>query len=76
MIRCLSFISTTRWLRCCAVLVVVTAPAAARAQMPPQDQDRTMQDRLDRVERDLNMLERQVYRRCAGRGGGARRGRQ
>lgn len=58
---CLPWISTARWV-CCAALVVVAAPVVARAQFQPQDQDRTMQDRLDRVERDLNMLQRQVYR--------------
>ena len=46
------------WLRLGAVLVVVAAPAIALAQT----QDRTTDDRLDRIERDLNMLERQVYR--------------
>jgi tol-pal system protein YbgF len=40
-----------------AVLVAAAlAPAFAYAQ------DRTTDDRLDRIERDLNMLERQVYR--------------
>ena len=40
-----------------AVFVAVTLPnPAARAQ------DRAMQDRLDRLERDLSMLQRQVYR--------------
>lgn len=62
MFRCVPWVSTTRWLRCCAVLVVVALPAVARAQMPPQGQDRTTEDRLDRIERDLNMLQRQVYR--------------
>ncbi len=39
------------------VFVAVTLPnPAARAQ------DRAMQDRLDRLERDLSMLQRQVYR--------------
>ena len=64
MFRCMHWGSTTRWLRCCAVLVVVAAPTVARAQqMPP---DRTTEDRLDRIERDLNMLERQVYRAAPG----------
>lgn len=49
-------------LRWSAILMVVAAPAIARAQMQPQDQDAAMQGRLDRIERDLNMLERQVYR--------------
>ena len=48
------------WLRLGAVLAVVTAPAIGRAQI--QLTDRTTDDRLDRIERDLNMLERQVYR--------------
>jgi tol-pal system protein YbgF len=66
MFRCVPWVSTTRWLRCCAVLIVVAAPAIARAQMQPQDQDRTTEDRLDRIERDLNMLQRQVYRAAPG----------
>lgn len=39
-----------------AVTLVVAAPLVASAQ------DRTTDDRLDRIERDLNMLQRQVYR--------------
>src|SRR5580704_9141701 len=39
-----------------AVAAMMLLPASARAQ------DRTLYDRLDRVERDLNMLQRQVYR--------------
>ena len=39
-----------------AVAVVAAAPLVASAQ------DRTTDDRLDRIERDLNMLQRQVYR--------------
>jgi len=66
MFRRVPWVSTTQWLRCCAVLVVVAAPAIARAQMQPQDQDRTTEDRLDRIERDLNMLQRQVYRAAPG----------
>ncbi len=61
MFRCVPW-GLTRWLRYCAVLVVVGAPTLARAQYQPQDQDQAMQDRLDRIERDLNMLQRQVYR--------------
>src|SRR5262249_58284021 len=39
-----------------AVIVVVLLAPAARAQ------DYSVQDRLDRIERDVNMLQRQVYR--------------
>lgn len=59
MLRCLPRLMFVRGLRLGAVLAVVVVPAVARAQM--QD-DRTMEQRLDRIERDLNMLERQVYR--------------
>ncbi len=38
-------------------LVVVTLPI-----LPARAQERAMQDRLDRLERDLSMLQRQVYR--------------
>jgi tol-pal system protein YbgF len=38
------------------MLVAVAAPIPARSQ------DRAIQDRLDRLERDLSMLQRQVYR--------------
>ncbi|MFZ2007974.1 MAG: tetratricopeptide repeat protein [Stellaceae bacterium] len=38
------------------------APTLANAQYQPQDQDQAVQGRLDRIERDLNMLQRQVYR--------------
>ena len=38
------------------ILALGFAPAVAHAQ------DRSTDDRLDRIERDLNMLERQVYR--------------
>lgn len=72
--------STTRWLCCYAVLVVVAAPTLARAQYQLQQQyqpqyqpqDQATQDRLDRIERDLNMLQRQVYRGApTAPGGGA-----
>jgi tol-pal system protein YbgF len=36
--------------------------AAAMPVMSARSQDRTAQDRLDRLERDLSMLQRQVYR--------------
>jgi tol-pal system protein YbgF len=62
MFACLPWGLTTRWLRCCAVLVVMATPTLARAQFQPQAQDQAVQDRLDRIERDLNMLQRQVYR--------------
>jgi tol-pal system protein YbgF len=39
-----------------AVAAMMLFPAIAQAQ------DRTLYDRLDRIERDLNMLQRQVYR--------------
>jgi tol-pal system protein YbgF len=44
------------WLRLGALLLAVALPAVARAQ------DANTQARLDRLERDLNMLQRQVYR--------------
>ncbi len=52
-----------RSIRMCArptlflVLVVIAAPIPAA-----RSQDRGMQDRLDRLEKDLSMLQRQVYR--------------
>ena len=39
------------------LLLVIAAPIQAA-----RSQDRTVQDRLDRLERDLSMLQRQVYR--------------
>jgi tol-pal system protein YbgF len=54
--RSLSQYSMMWWLGIGAVLMVVAAPVAARAQ------DAATQERLDRLERDLNMLQRQVYR--------------
>jgi tol-pal system protein YbgF len=50
MFRCLIL----RGIRVGAVLVIVASPVIARGQ--------TTEDRLDRLERDLNMLQRQVYR--------------
>ncbi len=44
--------------------ILVTIPAA-------RSQDRGMQDRLDRLERDLTMLQRQVYRGGPSQGPGA-----
>ena len=51
------------------VVAVILPTPAARAQ------DRAMQDRLDRLERDLSMLQRQVYRggACPGRSALGRR---
>src|ERR1041385_8616149 len=45
----------------CAYCAV--APGLAVVAVPPAfGQDRSAQERLDRLERDLNMLQRQVYR--------------
>jgi tol-pal system protein YbgF len=77
MFRRLPWIAMIWCLRWGAVLLcVAVAPLVARAQMPLQDQDSAVQSRLDRVERDLNMLERQVYRgapaaMAPGAGGGS-----
>jgi tol-pal system protein YbgF len=54
--RSLSHYSMMWWLCAGAALAVVTLPVDARAQ------DAATQERLDRLERDLNMLQRQVYR--------------
>jgi len=54
--RSLSQYSLMWWLCTGAALAVVTVPMVARAQ------DAATQERLDRLERDLNMLQRQVYR--------------
>jgi tol-pal system protein YbgF len=54
--RSLSHYSMMWWLCAGAALAGVTLPIAARAQ------DAATQERLDRLERDLNMLQRQVYR--------------
>ncbi|HVH77850.1 MAG TPA: hypothetical protein VM782_00545, partial [Stellaceae bacterium] len=48
--------STIGWLQIGMVLAAAALPIAARAQ------DSNTQARLDRLERDLNMLQRQVYR--------------
>ncbi len=59
------------WLSIAFGLAVVAVPA------PAWSQDRSTQERLDRLERDLNMLQRQVYRgappppTAAGDGGAA-----
>src|SRR5207244_881685 len=46
----------------CAWLSVALGLAVAAAPVPGWTQDRSTQERLDRLERDLNMLQRQVYR--------------
>ena len=56
MLRCSPLDLVAWWLRLGVVLAVAAAPSVAQAQ------DRSVSERLDRVERDLNMLERQVYR--------------
>jgi tol-pal system protein YbgF len=56
MLRCSARYLILSWLGLGAVLVVVTTPGIAWAQ------DAGTQERLDRLERDLNMLQRQVYR--------------
>jgi tol-pal system protein YbgF len=55
MVRC-SVVPCCRQLALALILAASLAPAIAHAQ------DRSTEDRLDRIERDLNMLERQVYR--------------
>jgi len=45
----------------CACFGAVLGLAAAPL-MPARSQDRSTFERLDRLERDLNMLQRQVYR--------------
>ncbi|MBV9551628.1 MAG: tol-pal system protein YbgF [Alphaproteobacteria bacterium] len=47
---------------CCRLLAVGVLIAAALPMAAARAQDRSVQDRLDRIERDLNMLQRQVYR--------------
>jgi tol-pal system protein YbgF len=46
----------------CAFFVVALGVAAITGSSPGWSQDRSTQERLDRLERDLNMLQRQVYR--------------
>jgi tol-pal system protein YbgF len=43
-------------------LAILLGLALAAAGAPARGQDRSTQERLDRLERDLNMLQRQVYR--------------
>jgi len=49
-------------LPCARLLVVACGLAMVEAAPPAWSQDRSTQERLDRLERDLNMLQRQVYR--------------
>src|SRR2546423_6206097 len=58
----------------CACFGVALGIAAA-LPIPAHSQDRSTYDRLDRLERDLNMLQRQVYRGgpAPGAGGGGPR---
>ena len=46
----------------CACLTVAVGVAVSVAPVPAWSQDRSTQERLERHERDLNMLQRQVYR--------------
>lgn len=45
----------------CACLALALGAAALAAAAPAQGQDSTTEERLDRLERDLNMLQREVY---------------
>jgi tol-pal system protein YbgF len=45
-----------------ACFIIALAAAALAAVAPSRGQDLTTEDRIDRLERDLNMLQRQVYR--------------
>jgi tol-pal system protein YbgF len=49
-------------LPCAHLLVVAFGLAMVEAPAPARSQDPSTQERLDRLERDLNMLQRQVYR--------------
>lgn len=49
-------------LPCARLFVVAVGLLAGAAPAPALSQDRSTQERLDRLERDLNMLQRQVYR--------------
>jgi len=55
--------STPPHSRSTLLLMVLTIALPTQAA---QSQDRAMQDRLDRLERDLSMLQRQVYRSAGG----------
>jgi tol-pal system protein YbgF len=49
-------------LPCARLLVVAFGLAGVAAPAPAWSQDRSTQERIERLERDLNMLQRQVYR--------------
>ena len=49
-------------LPCARLLALAFGLAAVVPPSPVWSQDRSTQERLDRLERDLNMLQRQVYR--------------
>jgi tol-pal system protein YbgF len=49
----------------CACLAVAFGIAVSSMPDPAWSQDRSTYERLDRIERDLNMLQRQVYRGAA-----------
>ena len=51
-----------RWIRSYARPTLLLLLAIAAPIQAARSQDRTVQDRLDRLERDLSMLQRQVYR--------------
>ena len=55
--------STPPHSRSTLLLMILTIALPTQAA---QSQDRAMQDRLDRLERDLSMLQRQVYRSAGG----------
>lgn len=54
-----------------ARLTLLFVVAMVAAPIPARSQDRATQDRLDRLERDLSMLQRQVYRGGPAPGPGA-----
>jgi tol-pal system protein YbgF len=49
-------------LPCAHLLIVACGLVLVEVPTPAWSQDRSTQERLDRLERDLNMLQRQVYR--------------
>lgn len=55
-----------RRLALCAGLTMLTLMAAPLARAQQQQDVRPLLDRLDRLERDINLLQRQVYRGSAG----------